>query len=696
MTKNVKILGTTYNGVDTLNAKEVDSEGVVKFVETSDANAVAEDIKRDKTAYVNGQKVVGTSDAIVPEGDYSLTIQGSSETIDIANYSTLSYEILDTTGNLIQDNYSYCWANSNFDPLNGAGVYDKGQNVTENYSGKYYKFYNNLQTITGAYVFDNSEDISDNYNNQTLKYRNHVLSSLDSGVYQVDNSSQSNLIYSGSLASGSVYSYSKGQLEAVDYPGYTGAYHVTYHGYGDASFDLLDDGHYAVVEHQESALDSNATYYFDANGDHKITPAAGTNRADLITNNKALKTIVDYQASNRYQYKTIATYPTTDGTYTYTAATDTFAPGGGGGPSIPGLYSYKDGTLTEVTSSWLTNYGNGNYADLGSHITYYLYDSGGPAAMPLTDNHMWYITGSGNMPQQLSDGTWNCYNQNDPTKLTDGHYKIDGKIYNAVATYPQADGNYAYTQSTDSFTSAPPAPSGTLEETFSTSEKSVDVTNYATIHLTLTDIDSNPVTDSNQKFYYMGGSGLNRAASGVYTVDGEGTYTQQSLNTTALYEFSGVDFDPVFNMLAKGVYTVFDDNGQYTTENIQEGQPGVYAYNGTEFGSNGVLESLDDGYYRVNNGEITDYIDPGVYVLAEDGPQSLNYGTFYINGTTATEMSSGYYSIGSAGLEPTLVINSLIAFYDQGQVTDLTNMDVDTEQTITLVTGKQFKVTRIQ
>ena len=62
MKKNIKILGTTFTNVDILNVKEASSNTTVKFVETSDANAVADDLLKDKTAYVNGVKIVGTGE----------------------------------------------------------------------------------------------------------------------------------------------------------------------------------------------------------------------------------------------------------------------------------------------------------------------------------------------------------------------------------------------------------------------------------------------------------------------------------------------------------------------------------------------------------------------------------------------------------------------------------------------------------
>lgn len=60
MAKNIELMGAVFPDVPSIKLPQYGG-GLVNFDDTSDADAVAEDIAQGKTAYVNGVKVVGTN-----------------------------------------------------------------------------------------------------------------------------------------------------------------------------------------------------------------------------------------------------------------------------------------------------------------------------------------------------------------------------------------------------------------------------------------------------------------------------------------------------------------------------------------------------------------------------------------------------------------------------------------------------------
>lgn len=59
MAQNVTIAGVSFENVPSVDIAKTGG-GFARFVDSSDANATASDIVKDKTAYVNGIKLVGT------------------------------------------------------------------------------------------------------------------------------------------------------------------------------------------------------------------------------------------------------------------------------------------------------------------------------------------------------------------------------------------------------------------------------------------------------------------------------------------------------------------------------------------------------------------------------------------------------------------------------------------------------------
>ena len=60
MAQTISFLGETYSDVPAITLP-TQGGGTARFDDTSDANAIASDIAQNKTAYVNGQKIVGTA-----------------------------------------------------------------------------------------------------------------------------------------------------------------------------------------------------------------------------------------------------------------------------------------------------------------------------------------------------------------------------------------------------------------------------------------------------------------------------------------------------------------------------------------------------------------------------------------------------------------------------------------------------------
>lgn len=62
MAQSVKINGVIYNDVSKVNLPlATDTSKLVTYVDTSDADATAAEIRKGKSGYVNGVKLIGTA-----------------------------------------------------------------------------------------------------------------------------------------------------------------------------------------------------------------------------------------------------------------------------------------------------------------------------------------------------------------------------------------------------------------------------------------------------------------------------------------------------------------------------------------------------------------------------------------------------------------------------------------------------------
>lgn len=125
-------------------------QGSSKVLDTTDSNAVANDIVTGKTAFVNGEKITGTYAGIIPTGTKNIIENG---TVDVTNYASANINVPIPSPNLqsksieiIENGTQIVSADNGYDGLDEVEIIT---NITSS-GGK------NMQNNSGIYAITGS------------------------------------------------------------------------------------------------------------------------------------------------------------------------------------------------------------------------------------------------------------------------------------------------------------------------------------------------------------------------------------------------------------------------------------------------------------------------------------------------------------------------------------------------------------
>lgn len=109
MSKNVKIGNNTFNGVTTIKLENADNLGTYcNYVDTTDADALASEIVKDKTAYVGNYKITGQRTGKEEQTKtVALSISSSSQTINPDTNKVLTQVTIEKPATLVAENIKY-------------------------------------------------------------------------------------------------------------------------------------------------------------------------------------------------------------------------------------------------------------------------------------------------------------------------------------------------------------------------------------------------------------------------------------------------------------------------------------------------------------------------------------------------------------------------------------------------------------